>query len=381
MNISIKNANQMIDGLVERPPMSKRADHILNFCFAISVALTGVVCAIYTLQFAAIADTLDSRQIFTSSIYIAMLTLSAAGCLAIVVYNFSTHMKAIRIIARITMVLLLIDFVMCIAISGLHPLELVYLFQIGSLIVFQLYTDQKLARNSTFSSPWDMSKDKDRSSYIPLNFFNIFWVFLISSILGLVVEVIYHALVFGGYQDRAGMLWGPFSPIYGFGAVLITIALNRFWNRNGLIIFLIAGIIGAAFEFFVSFFMETAFGIVAWDYSGTFLNIQGRTNFAFFCAWGLLGVVWIKLILPTVLRVVDAIPLKLRAGLTVIFALFMIADGVMTMATLDSWYERQANEPAITSVEKFCEKHYDDEFMENRFESMSIDPDLSSRIH
>ena len=145
--------------------------------------------------------------------------------------------------------------------------------------------------------------DKTGRGYIELDFFNLFWIFVIASVAGVVIESIYHVLVvdFGHYEDRAGLLWGPFSPIYGFGAVLMTLALNRFHNAPIPVVFLVSAVIGGAFEYFVSWFMEYAFGAIAWDYTGTFLNINGRTNFMFMCMWGVLGVVWVKLALPALL--------------------------------------------------------------------------------
>lgn len=353
---------------------------LLNIGFFLSVVLCGALLVIYSLQLGANAVNLDVKTTVFVAFLLGLLAVDAAGCVAMIVFDYNTHLPQARMTARVTMVSLAATVVVGIAVTGLKPINLIYIFQFFCLIAFQSFTDEKLARNAEFHAPWDKSDDQERREYIPLNFFNIFWVFVIASIVGLIVEVLYHALVFGGYQDRAGLLWGPFSPIYGFGAVLMTIALNRYWNKSGIVIFLVAGLIGAAFEFFVSYFMETAFGVVAWDYSGTFLNIQGRTNFAFFCAWGLLGFMWIRHILPIVLNAVDAIPLKLRAALTVAFALFMIADGVMTLVTMDCWYKREAGQTPTTAVDIFCAEHYDDAYMANRFQSMSMDPSRTSRM-
>ena len=154
-------------------------------------------------------------------------------------------------------------------------------------------------------------ENKTGKGYIELDFFNLFWIFVVCCVLGLLIETVYHAIVFGGYRVRAGVLYGPFSPIYGFGAVLMTVALNRFHNKPIVIIFLVSAIIGGTFEYLTSWFMQFAFGIVAWDYTGTFLSIDGRTNFVFMCMWGVLGCLWVKLLLPRMLKLVDIDSLEL----------------------------------------------------------------------
>ncbi len=229
-----------------------------------------------------------------------------------------------------------------------------------------------------------LGRDTTGRGYITLNFFNIFWVFVICCILGLIVEVIWHMVVVepGIYQDRAGLLYGPFSPIYGVGAVLMTVALNRFHDRNPLIIFVISAIIGGAFEFFVSWFMEVAFGIVAWDYSGTFLNIAGRTNFMFMCMWGALGLLWVKFALPIMLKIVNRIPWNWRYVVTAICTLFMVVDCVLTLASFDCWFQREANTMDYenpSAIVEFCNEHYDNDFMTHRFQSMTMNPDNASR--
>ena len=61
----------------------------------------------------------------------------------------------------------------------------------------------------------------------------------------------------------------------------------------------------------------------------------------------------------------------------------MLVDCGLTLASLDRWFERQADmgdAPVTAAIEGFCDEHYDDEFMENRFQTMSIDPDEATRV-
>lgn len=246
-------------------------------------------------------------------------------------------------------------------------------------------TDQEAAEEGM------LGRDLEGKGYIQLNFFNLFWVFMVCCVLGLIIEVIYHMVVVdpGVYQDRAGLLFGPFSPIYGCGAVLLTIALNRFYKANPIIIFIVSAIIGGVFEAFVSWFMQTAFGAVAWDYTGmTLFGIpdpiaivfQGRTSTPFMCMWGALGFVWIKLCLPWLLKLINMIPWKLRYSLTTVCAVFMLVNAVMTLQALDCWFKRVSGTSASTPVEEFYAEHFDNAYMANRFQSMTIHPEDTSRV-
>lgn len=237
-----------------------------------------------------------------------------------------------------------------------------------------------------------LGRAKGDRGFIELDFFNLFWVFVVCSVLGLIIETVFHMVVVdpGVYQDRAGMLFGPFSPIYGVGAVLMTVALNRFYKSNFLIIFLVSAIIGGLFEAFVSWFMQTAFGAVAWNYSGSTIFglfpdpiaelFGGRTSALFMCMWGALGCAWIKLCLPWLLKLINLIPWQARYGVTTLCAALMLVNSVMTLEALDCWYQRESGYQPTSPVEKFYAKYFDDDYMAHRFQSMTITPDETARV-
>lgn len=273
---------------------------------------------------------------------------------------------------------------------------LVYVILLVILIAFQIYLDpylreerqlQRLLRNNELKHEQEegmLGRDRSGKGYIKLDFFNLFWIFVICSIIGDAMESVFHVLVVdpGHWQDRAGLLFGPFSPIYGCGALLMTLFLNRLYKKNIFLIFILSAIIGGLFEAFVSVFMQYTFGAVAWNYSGTWWCLPllgGRTCGIAMAAWGALGVIWLKLLLPFMLWLIDKIPWNWRYTVTSICAVLMAVDCVMSLQALDCWYDRLSHHPIDSPIQKFYSEYFDNQFMQNRFQSMTVNPDSAVR--
>ncbi|HBT95868.1 MAG TPA: hypothetical protein DEB24_07225 [Coriobacteriia bacterium] len=222
-------------------------------------------------------------------------------------------------------------------------------------------------------------RDLTGKGYVELNFFNLFWVFIICCVIGVFIETIYCFFINGELQDRAGLLFGPFSPIYGFGGLLLTLTLNRFYKSNLPIIFLVSAFIGGSFEYLTSWFMQTAFGIIAWDYSGTWLSIDGRTNGVYMIMWGLLGVFWIKLLVPGTLKLIVKIPWQLRYTATAVGTVFIAVNIAMTLIAFDCWFERKSGNAGDVAIQQFFNDNFDDKWMQNRFQNMSLYPEDALR--
>ncbi|WP_236036895.1 putative ABC transporter permease [Bifidobacterium simiiventris] len=283
-----------------------------------------------------------------------------------------------------------------VALDGLRLPLLLSIIQLVILIALSVSVDPALREERRLKTAlWHMDRrseyeralaqgmpgrDLSGKGYISLDFFNIFWLFMVGCVFGLAIETIYHFALYGGeWQDRAGLLWGPFSPIYGCGAVLLTVLLNRLWRANWLLIFCASAVIGGTFEYLTSWFMEVAFGITAWDYTGQWLSIDGRTSGKYMFFWGLLGLAWVKLILPRLLALIQRIPWGWRYTLTLVCLVFMVVDATMTLMALDAWYSRMAGIAVDSPVSDFFARHFGDEFMANRFQTMSLDPSKAGR--
>lgn len=353
-----------------------------------------------------VAAKLGDNTLVAVGLIVAGIMLSAASAIILTVFGLDLIKDQRRNAARLSYVLIaftVVELLVDVMLQGIGPfllrpaVQLVILIALSATVDPTLRQERELQRRLQEMLDRDaaaegmLGRDETGEGYIKLNYFNLFWVFFVCSVLGLILEEVWHMVVVdpGVYQDRAGMLFGPFSPIYGFGAVLMTMALNRFYKKNPLIIFLVSALIGGAFEVFVGWFMQTSFGVVSWSYSHIRLFgmpdpiavlTGGRTCTPFACMWGLGGLIWIKVLLPRLLKLINMIPWKRRYSATVILTAVMLIDGVMTLQSLDYWYQRVNGTVRNIPVAQFYDKHFDNEYMENRFQSMTMSPKDATRV-
>lgn len=217
--------------------------------------------------------------------------------------------------------------------------------------------------------------------YLDLSLFTLFWIFTVASVLGLVLEDLFHLVVYGGWESRAGFVWGPFSPIYGVGAVALTLFLNRFYYTHDLIVFLVAMVIGATLEYCASWMMETFWNAIAWDYTGTFGSIGGRTNFFFGVTWGILGLFWVRFVLPIIKRIHNKFPRPHKRPylvITWILIVFMLVNAIVTVLAVHREGQRAEGIPPATPIDQVLDEAFPDEWLQQRFHNMTVSADLSS---
>ena len=196
----------------------------------------------------------------------------------------------------------------------------------------------------------------------------LFWVFLIGCVGGVLVEMFWCVLTRYPLENRSGLIYGPFNPVYGFGAVLLTVALYKIKSKT--LVFICGAVIGGAFEYLCSLFQELAFHSVSWEYSETPANLHGRTNIAFSIMWGILALIWIKSVYPCLSRWIERIPQKTGTVLTISLTLFMCFNMLVSAAAVARQAQRLEGVPATSAITQFLDRHYPDERLKEVYPNM-----------
>ena len=190
-----------------------------------------------------------------------------------------------------------------------------------------------------------------------MTFYQIVWNFLIYSVVGWCVEVIFHALTFHKVINR-GFLNGPVCPVYGFGVVVVFGVINVVAGLVGgrsfgeaiikggtglppgkdINIFLLY-IIGVVFctivELIGGILLDVVYHTRWWDYSDEFLNFRGYICLKFSLLWGVGIVIVVKLVQPLLLgKATELIPESIGWWIAGFFLLIYLIDLVVSALTM-----------------------------------------------
>ncbi|MDO4797810.1 MAG: putative ABC transporter permease [Coriobacteriales bacterium] len=221
--------------------------------------------------------------------------------------------------------------------------------------------------------------EAERDAYLQslkLGWYQITIVFCAWSIVGLFLEETWIRVSMGLAQSRAGLVWGPFSPLYGVGAVILT-ALALFLFKRGCsmgLLFVSSMLMGALLEQTAGWGMQTFFGAVSWDYIAG--GIPGALTqwvcLPFMLMWGVLGCVWGRVVMPNLLFAIGEPSTRLRMASVALLAVFLVADIALTLLCFERVVERKASMPPSNRLEQLVDKRFNDTFVSQRFQNMWI---------
>ena len=166
-----------------------------------------------------------------------------------------------------------------------------------------------------------------------------FLYFLLYSVLGWIYEVFLEVVVYRwGFSNR-GFLFGPYLPVYGFGALVIIFCLQPLckkkirlgkWNITPVLVFLGIVVLTTALELLGSYIMEATQGNWLWDYRHYAFNFQGRIALNPSVRFGIGGMVFLYLLQPLFEKLADRLPRRVLVLLSGALALLMLGDCVYT---------------------------------------------------
>lgn len=196
-----------------------------------------------------------------------------------------------------------------------------------------------------------------------VTFYKLFWTFFLVSIFGYVFEVIVHFLRSGGFENHQGLIYGPFSQVYGVGAGILVLIYPKLYNKKNSFVYVVCVLGGGIFEYICSLIQETFFGGTSWDYSHMKFNFQGRTNLTYAFIWGVFGILIIKFIYPKLSGLLDRVPTKKLLFITCIVFILMTANALLTSIAVRRQYERHNKIPATNKLQIFLDKKYPDSYL------------------
>ena len=154
-------------------------------------------------------------------------------------------------------------------------------------------------------------------------------IFVVGCIVGWIYEELFYLLDDHILCNR-GFLYGPYLPVYGIGAIVLTPILRKL-KKNPLLVFLSAMIITGIVEYVIGQLMWNVYHEMWWDYTGLFLNIGGFVCLRSVLTFAIGGLMLVYIVDPLVVHFVSKISAKKCKLLVLSIGVIFIIDLVFTL--------------------------------------------------
>ena len=156
--------------------------------------------------------------------------------------------------------------------------------------------------------------------------------FFMYSVLGFLMESFVYK--FMDSANHSGFLYGPITPIYGVGAVVILITNKKILKKMNfnkfftvLLQFLIFTILLTIIEFIGGFLLKELLNIELWNYNNKKYNIGKYISLDLSLIWGMFSILFIYIIHPFINKFIKKMPNKV----TYIFIAIFLIDLFLTI--------------------------------------------------
>lgn len=155
----------------------------------------------------------------------------------------------------------------------------------------------------------------------------LFMIFMMGCFVGWIYEEIFYFFTEGMLRNR-GLLYGPWLPIYGVGALGIY-ALKPI-KRNPVLLFTLCIVITGVVEYIIGFAGIKLFGLRLWDYRGLFLNISGIICFRSVISFGIMGLAFHYFLEPVGEKLYKKTPIIIIKKVCLLLIVLLFIDCIMS---------------------------------------------------
>ena len=195
---------------------------------------------------------------------------------------------------------------------------------------------------------------------------DLFWLFFVGSILGVIVEGVFCLVKKGRWESHVVSVWGWFNVLYGLGAAglyagAVLLRQKPLWARAVILMG-----VATALELACGMLLKWGLGMRAWDYSRNFLNVEGIICLRFSLYWGLVAVVFC-LAAPRITGVLEHLRTRVLRILCLTMSVLLAVNFSLTAVVITRWSARHHGRCAATAFSRMVDRMADDQWMQSRF--------------